>query len=217
MHLCAIIILIDGEVVIIINFFKRILGKIIVPSSLINDDPKLVHISDTPSFTYVELVKMIKTIQPKYVVHTGDISDDIKLELYPWKLDLYESNIKRLSYKLRNIASVKMYFCVGNHDNTDVLKKYFGNEAILESPTILEIDGTCFSISHYYDQLIRNNCRFFLFGHNVNHKSSVEGGKFYLNGIQGINIINLRTKEITSLGYPIGTDDSRQRKLKIGM
>lgn len=203
--------------VIILDIFNRILGRIIVPKNILNDDPKLIHISDTPSFTYVELVRMIKLIKPEYIIHTGDISDDIKLELYPWKLDIYESNIRRLSAKLKGFPSIKMYFCIGNHDNSEVLKKYFASEYVLDSPTVLEIEGTCFSVSHYYDQLIKNNCKFFLFGHNVTHRSSVEGGKFYLNGIQGINVINLKTKEITSLGYPIGTDDSRQRKLKIGM
>lgn len=203
--------------VIILDVLKRVLGKIIIPKNIINDDPKLIHISDTPSFTYVELVRMIKTIQPEYIIHTGDISDDIKLELYPWKLDLYEANIKRLSSKLNELSGVQIYFCVGNHDDSNVLRKYFNEKFILEKPTILDIDGICFSVSHYYDDLLKNNCKIFLFGHNTNHDSSVENGKFYLNGIQGINVINLRTQEITSLRYPLGTDDSRQRKLKIGM
>lgn len=201
----------------LINSIKRFLGKIIIPKELINNDPKVLHISDTPSFIYPEIEKLIRILKPKYIIHTGDVSDDIKLELFPWKKDIYNSNIKKLSNRLNSAEFNSLIICVGNHDDKDLLISSFGQESVFEGNSNINIDNINISFSHYIEEIINNKSDFYLFGHSSNKPSSIVEGRFYLNGIQAINIINLKTLEITSLKYPIGTDDSRQRKVKVGL
>lgn len=201
----------------LLNALKTFLGLIIIPKNIINDDPKILHISDTPSFIYSEIVRIIKIIDPQYIIHTGDVADDVKLELYSWKKDMYQNNIKKFSNKLNKATSNTPIFCVGNHDDKDTLIKYFGEENVFSEPTTMNICGKKFSFSHYIEKIDDLDSDFYLFGHNKKRLSSVTNGKFYLNGIQGINIINLKTLTITSLNYPLGTDDSRQQKKKMGL
>lgn len=201
----------------IINALKTFLGKIIIPKNILNDDLKILHISDTPSFIFSEIINLIKTLNPDYIIHTGDVSDDVKLELFPWKKDVYHSNIKKFSEKIKKTTNAKLIMCVGNHDDKELLEKHFGSENIYIGANSINIANKNISFSHYIEEIEILNSDFYLFGHNTHRLSSVTNGKFYLNGVQGINVINLKTLEITSLKYPIGTDDSRQRKIKIGL
>lgn len=201
----------------IINPIKRFLGKIIIPKEILNDDIKILHISDTPSFIYSELIKLVNLLKPDYIIHTGDVSDDVKLELYPWKKDVYHNNIKKLASKLNINNHSKLIICLGNHDDKEILEESFGMDNIFIGPNSIELENRKISFSHYIEEIEECDSDFYLFGHSTHRLSSVASGKFYLNGIQGINVINLTSMEITSLKYPIGTDDSRQRKIKIGL
>lgn len=201
----------------LINSIQRFFGKIIIPKELINNDPKVLHISDTPSFIYSEIARLIKKINPEYIIHTGDISDDIKLELFPWKKDIYNSNIIKLSKKINSDEKCKLFISVGNHDDKELLINAFGETSVFDGANIIQIDNLTFSFSHYIEDILPLDSNFYLFGHSGYRLSSIENGKFYLSGIQAINIINLRTLKITSLKYPLGTDDSRQRKIKVGL
>ncbi len=201
----------------ILNIIKRIMGRVIIPKNILNDDPKILHISDTPSFIYSELVRVIKIIKPEYIIHTGDVSDDIKLEMYPWKKDIYKGNIKKFSEKLLPATDSKLIFCLGNHDDKEILGHYFGIENVFAGANTIFIAKKRISFSHYIEDIEKVKSDYYLFGHSRHRLSYVSSGKFYLNGIQGINVINLKTLEITSINYPMGTDDSRQNKIKIGL
>jgi len=200
-----------------LNALKTFLGKIIIPKNILNDDLKILHISDTPSFIFSEIVNLIRTLEPDYIIHTGDVSDDIKLELFPWKKDIYDNKIKKFSIKISKVTNAKLILCVGNHDDKELLDNYFGSENVFIGANTITIAKKKISFSHYIEEIEKLDSDFYLFGHNAHRHSSVTNGKFYLNGVQGINVINLKTLEITSLKYPIGTDDSRQRKRKIGL
>ena len=43
----------------------------------------ILHISDTPSTMFPYLRRAIRRLRPAWVVHTGDLVDDIKLENRP--------------------------------------------------------------------------------------------------------------------------------------
>ncbi|CDF58680.1 metallophosphoesterase [Thermobrachium celere] len=73
-----------------IHTLYYISGKIYIPSSLLKVRNTILHISDTPSNIYPELIRLVKKLSPDYIIHTGDVVDNIKLELYPFKLKEYE-------------------------------------------------------------------------------------------------------------------------------
>ena len=43
--------------------------------------PVLLHISDTPSEIYPYIFKIIDILKPQYIFHTGDLADNVKLEI----------------------------------------------------------------------------------------------------------------------------------------
>ena len=49
-------------------------GKIYIPEELQEHNERiLIHISDTPVCLYPQLKRLIETIKPEYIIHTGDI------------------------------------------------------------------------------------------------------------------------------------------------
>lgn len=81
---------------------------------------KLLHISDTPSGIYGYLSRLLKRVNPSVVVHTGDLADDIKLELYPGEREHYRATVK----KLLNILQAphrKVVLSLGNQDRKSVV------------------------------------------------------------------------------------------------
>jgi hypothetical protein len=70
----------------LVEVCKSLMGKftsIHRPEDLLNDvkGPVLLHISDTPSEIYPFIFKIIDVLKPKYIIHTGDLADNVKLEI----------------------------------------------------------------------------------------------------------------------------------------
>ncbi|MCT4634167.1 MAG: metallophosphoesterase [Firmicutes bacterium] len=200
---------------IIYNF----LGKIYIPKNLIeNNDPILIHISDTPVFSYRAIKKMIQVLGPKYLVHTGDISDDLKVEMYP----NLEEDAKKKAYSLIDsliTQGFKSYISLGNHDSYSILSRYADNTSIeiTDSKGYIELGDKKIAYSHYSNLLKKSPGDINLYGHDLSIPSQTIENKIFLNGIESINIINLNTFEIFKLDYPAGTDSSRLRKFKTGL
>ncbi|KRQ87881.1 hypothetical protein ABG79_00046 [Caloramator mitchellensis] len=184
----------------------HIFGGIYVPRDIVNSGA-IVHISDTPSFIYNSIIKMLEKIKPKTIIHTGDIADDIKLELRPQLIDVYKKESNKFILQLSN-HSEKVYIIPGNHDSIENLTIPDNVEVKYEGETI-KIDDIKLGLAHKFENL-PDNVDLFLFGHDLN-----SGDFRYLNGIKNINVIKGR-KEIIKLCYPIGTDNYRLRKNRLG-
>ena len=52
-----------------------------ISEKLLNDikGPILLHISDTPDDIYNYIFRLINILKPQFVIHTGDLADNIKL------------------------------------------------------------------------------------------------------------------------------------------
>lgn len=176
----------------------------------------LLHISDTPSSFYPGLKLLIKNLKPKYVIHTGDLVDNIKLELYPSKRDVYKKRVKVLINILERSFADEIYLAIGNHDDYSIVKSLTKRSTILQSPSIINIDNNTYNISHFSKEIINNPAEYNLYGHDLDIPSGIDKDKTYLNGIDGINIIALKSKKIFILPYPFGTNDDRMCKSKFG-
>lgn len=201
--------------------FKRLLyyifGRVYITQDIrrCNEDI-LLHISDTPSSFYPGLKLLIKDLKPKYIIHTGDLVDNIKLELHPSKRDMYKKKVKVLINILENSFADEIYLVLGNHDDFSIVKNFSKRSIIVEKASIINIDNTTYNISHFSDEIIKVPAKYNLYGHDLNIPSKIENDKTYLNGIDGINIIALRSKKIFVLPYPFGTNDDRMCKSNIG-
>lgn len=203
-----------------INFeklFYFIIGGVYVPKFILNANEKiLLHISDTPDNFFSPLNSLLNRLHPDYIVHTGDFVDNIKLEIYPYKLDEYTKKLNTLIQILENSSSKEIYLALGNHDDKKSVNKITKKSTLIEKSGIIHIEDINIKISHFPSEIKKSSEHYNLFGHDLTINSTVKDEKIYLNGLSSINIIMLESKNIFTLSYPYGTDDSRLCRSKIG-
>lgn len=198
--------------------YYNLLGGVYIPNNLKNtNEKKLLHISDTPTCFFFTLKRIIKKISPEIIIHTGDLVDDIKLEIYKNSLTKYEYHAKKIINILESSNAKHIYICIGNHDNIDIIKKYSKRSIIIERMGVIDLFNTTASISHFPYEIIKNPSAYNFFGHDITLGSDIVKNRIYLNGINSINIITKDTKKIYYLPYPTIVDDSRLMKRKIGL
>ncbi|HYE81587.1 MAG TPA: metallophosphoesterase [Clostridia bacterium] len=201
--------------------FKEVLcnaiGRLHIPQELSElKGKKLLHVSDTPVCFYSGLRRLINILKPDYIIHTGDMADNIKLELYPTSICEYEKWIKRLAAMLE-ASGAEVVLAMGNHDDFDIAGKYFKSSRILKEAETIKVEDMSFRISHKPEGILEDPAQYNLFGHDLTLKSGCIDNKLYYNGISNINIIELDSGECTTLSYPSGTDDARLGRRKIGL
>lgn len=174
--------------------------------------PILLHISDTPVDIYGYIFRIIEILKPQYIVHTGDMADNIKLEIYKYKMDSYCKGVAKLIDGVEKNKFSKIYYVLGNHDDYETVSN-LTDRGIILNDGILTIEGYTFSVSHYYKENL-NDVDFNLYGHSFEPSHYIKGATVGLNGLLNINIIDLSNKRVFQLDYPSGTDTSRGMKLK---
>lgn len=186
------------------------IGKIYIPNNFDLTAPYLLHISDTPSCIFGALDHLIKKVQPKIIVHTGDLVDNIKLEIYPSKIEGYKRYLKRLIRILEG-GERQVYYAIGNHDDAEILKKYTGKGHVIDHYESISTQQLSFGITHDIDNLPDDIAlpSMIFFGHNLEKASNYSSDPKYFNGIEKIALINMITGEIFTFDYPIGTKESR--------
>jgi len=201
-------------------------GRIVIePPIMAADGPWVLFMSDTPSMLFPEIKRLIQGIQPKYIVHTGDLVDDLKLQIYPRLIDNYDKMVAKLIETLDASAAERVIIALGNHDILEVVKKHAKRIEVYPHGANIELDGRVFSLSHYYKiakemELAAENHpqnHYLLFGHDLVEKSHLQGHPIHLNGIEGIYLISLTTRQIRVLQYPSGTENARLNRYRIGL
>lgn len=212
----------NSKIILAVLHFCRIIwykfmGGIQIPKELKDREFEiLVHISDTPNVIYGDLKYLLSEIKPEYIVHTGDLVDNIKLELYPQKIDLYKKFVKVIVKIIDDNVVNQAWLVMGNHDDSTKIKN-LPNVQIIEDLEEIEIDKRKFCISHYGLKTRQKKSDYHLFGHDLMLETQSYHNEQYLNGLEHIHIINLTTGEILFLKYPRGTNDYRLNKYKLGI
>jgi predicted MPP superfamily phosphohydrolase len=202
------------------NFKKtlfRILGFINIPEEINTEHDLLIHISDTPNIVFSDIKHLIKTLKPKYIVHTGDFVDNIKLELYPHRLEDHKTQLTKLINILEESSARRIFMCVGNHDDEEALSELTTRVEIVSTykkTTLENLDFTMVHNSHEIDDYLST---YNLYGHDLEKPSCFKNNMYFLNGIDNIHVIDLTDKKIYYIRYPLGTTDSRLNKNKLGI
>lgn len=198
------------------RFINLLLGRINVDQELMDTHKTvLLHISDTPSIIYPEIKRVIRLIRPDYIVHTGDIADNIKLGLHQSYMARYKHEAKKILDILDTAKAKGIYLSLGNHDNLDFISNNSNRINVVEDKMLLSIGDKTFAISHYSESLMDLDADVYLYGHDLSIKSQTIDSKIYLNGISAIHIIDLETLEVIKLDYPADTDNERLKRRKI--
>jgi predicted phosphodiesterase len=192
-------------------------SKLYIPPELATiSEKKLLHISDTPTGFYPELKVLIDKLKPAYIVHTGDLTDNIKLGFNPGLIDEHEKGIKELA-SIFDASGAEIILALGNHDNFDIDRLYLYKSRIIKDAETIEIENRSFRISHLPEGIIKEPAQYNLFGHDLTLKYGLIDGNMYFNGISYINIIGLESGSHTLLCYPCGVNNARLGRGKVGL
>jgi predicted phosphodiesterase len=189
--------------------FLSIFNYPYIPKGLLEklSGPVLLHISDTPVGIYSYIFKLIDILNPEFIIHTGDMVDNIKLEYYRNKIGRYHCEVAKLIEGLEKHEQSQIYYILGNHDDYETVNKLTKKGIVLQDG-ILTINDCKIAVSHYYKEYF---CKvdFNLYGHCFEPMHYKNDETIGLNGVLNINVIDLSTKEIFHLDYPVGTNRLR--------
>jgi len=174
-----------------------------------SDESLLMHIGDTPEGVYRFLEGLIDDYKPDYIVHTGDLVDNVKLERRPDLRPLYLSGLRKLARILKN-SGARLYIVPGNEDDPELVREFFGG-SVVEPGTVIEIGGRRFALGHTWEDVFDKDADFRLYGHNF--KEIPKG----LNAVLGVNFVFLPSGRVIRIDYPVGTDTMRGYKLRRGL
>lgn len=172
-----------------------------------------MHLTDTPSQIYPNIRRLIDAIKPNVILHTGDVCDDVKLELYPNQIDLYEKKIQHLASMVSQTPYAQWHITPGNHDDIGLLRKVFKKAHIHEDYGILHMPFGKVGFSHYHHNLMDFDLSVRCFGHDLSVESVLPA---LLNGLEAIYVIQTHPFKIYSIPYPFWTDDYRKKTMKMG-
>lgn len=194
-------------------------GYVYIPEELLErKEPVVLHISDTPYSFFFGLERMINKLKPEYIIHTGDLVDNIKLELYPKSLPRYEIYAKNIMKIMLKTFVKEVYISKGNHDDFESLKLSADPRVHFEDiKGSIKLGERSIGYSHYIKNLSSSEEYIKMFGHDITPGNEITEDSIYLNGIVSINVIMLSSMKIFHLPYPSGTDDSRLKRGKLGI
>ncbi|MDH8677857.1 metallophosphoesterase [Fusibacter bizertensis] len=181
------------------------------------ENPILLHISDTPSMFFSELSRIIKKINPEIIVHTGDLVDNIKLQMQPGAIRYYEREVLSLLKILEYSAAKIIHISLGNHDSHSYIHQKSGRIIVHDSYGEITAYGKSIVFSHYLHVIESFNSNYYLYGHDLSTPLQLKKNTCYLNGITSIHLIDLITGGVLKLEYPWGVDDARLNKRSIGI
>lgn len=185
-----------------------------IPKELLDDieGPIILHISDTPVDIYNYIFRIIHILKPQFIIHTGDMADNIKLEINKNRIDCYSKGVTKLIDGLEKNELSKIYYVLGNHDDYKTISKLTKRGIILEEG-LITIDDCKLIVGHYHKEY-SYKVDFNLYGHSSEPGHYKNKGTNGLNGLLNINIIDLSNKRVFHLDYPMGTNIARRTEFK---
>lgn len=174
-----------------------------------SDETRVMHVSDTPESVYRFIEGLIEKTGPDYLIHTGDMADNVKLERRPDLRPLYEGALRKLARVLKG-SGARLYVVPGNEDDPELVREFFG-DAVVEPGTVVEIEGFRFALGHTWKDVVDKEADFRLYGHNF---KLIDKG---LNGVLGVNFVLLPSGRTYRVKYPGGTDFDRGYKTWRGL
>jgi len=190
---------------------KKLLDKLYILDEIREKDQiKILHISDTPDNIYKFIFSVIDRLKPDYIIHTGDLVDNIKLGSGA-PLKLYKKSVNNFMEEFIKRDWAERYIVPGNHDDIETINSLAKDQInVNKEGDIIDIEGVKVGLAHYKENLPKNS-EIKLYGHDKIDMRD-DNNTLYLNGLLDINIILLPNKEVHRLSYPLKTDSGRQYK-----
>lgn len=172
------------------------------------NEPIALHISDTPVSYHSFIYRVIEELQPNYLIHTGDLVDNIKMEFNPQLKDAYDLRVAPFIKHLEGFSLEEVFIVVGNHDDLDIIKKYGQKIKIIEEGTSLTLEKIKLNLAHHPWNL-KGEGKYNLYGHNLKDIPQLNG-QIFLNGLNKMHVILLNSDRVVSIDYPYGINQDRK-------
>ena len=176
----------------------------------------ILHLADTPSTFYCAVRRLVHTLEPIYVIHTGDLADDVKLELNPGDLQRYRRKLVELRSAISPRENRKLVIVTGNHDDEMSVRDIFPDAMVFLGKGRIEIEGEGYNLSHDRNGLEGPPARFNLFGHEPSGDET-DDSHYFLNGVNAVHIISPASGAVYCLPYPGYVNDGRLLRRKRGL
>ena len=200
------------------RLLTRITDSLYIPEDILALRGRLlVHVSDTPSTFYRELRGLIARLEPVALIHTGDMADEVKIGLCPRLHPWYERKLSGLVDVLRILSPERLILVSGNHDDPGALRRSFPDSPFFDGQGEVVVCDLELGLSHDFQGVCAPPKRFNLYGHDDFRFDSGERDVLYLNGIAGVNCIDVLTGDVYSIPYPAYVDRDRSRIRKCGL
>lgn len=170
---------------------KKFAENITRASCLQNGQEKtLLHIGDTHSADYPYYKSLIEKIKPSVIIHTGDLSDELKAG----RIDAVRPYWKRASKDILEImqnSGARVIVVGGNNDLTDELKTIAPSVEIVERNSVLKLHGKRVCLCHEVWKINPEiQADVYLYGHGLTGETRTKTdnereGKLYFNAVWG--------------------------------
>lgn len=185
----------------------------------------LLHVSDTPSIYYPDLARLAKTVRPRFILHTGDLADEVKLCPRCPDACRYAAKVNALLGILLATSAERVFLVLGNHDDPAVVvalaAPVSGRIEVYEGCVRLDLEGVRIAAAHRAEDLWKtvadDPADFGFYGHDTSVLPPDADGRVYLNGNVKIRVLDLASRTVHSIDYPRSVHDARQKKRKIGL
>lgn len=194
-----------------------ILGRIYIPEELLGKKHLILHISDTPSAIYPAIRGLIRKLKPEVIFHTGDLCDHIKLENNENLMGEFKRDVLKIIRIMEFSAAQDIHITLGNHDKYRELLQLVKRSTLHEMDAVIQYGEYSYHLSHYFEDVESDPKDFNLYGHNPVAKTGKVRTRWFLNGVEGIHVIEKDTGKVHVLRYPWGTNDYRYRRSKRGL
>lgn len=190
------------------NFISQIqywLGEIPLPNEMDKSHSYVVHLFDTPSYTYLLLNKLLSQVNVTAVIHNGNLSSQIDLSKFPFKTIAYESHLNLFAKVLKRHQIDQLYICLSPIDHTQSIQRTLPYATVFEHYGEAYIEDFHFVFSYDRKNLpersgdfnLSRNLPFQINPWHIDWTPNIRGGYF-------IELIDLVTREIWKLPYPQG-------------
>ena len=200
-----------------LRLLARLSGSLAIPHAAEHVPCALLHVSDTPSVFYPDLARLLAAVRPRFVIHTGDLADEIKIRSGVLDRALYGQKTKSLLEILEASGATRVFLLMGNHDDPETVRGLARRAEVLEGCALLDLEGVRIAAAHRPEDLWEHVADLNLYGHDTSVLPPDVDGRLYLNGNVKIRVIDLESREVVSIDYPRSVHDARQKKRKTGL
>ncbi len=156
---------------------------------------KILHIGDTESWRYHFYRKLINRVRPDVIIHTGDMSDEVKAGRMSEVKDEYVYKISYMAEMLK-ASGAELIIVPGNNDISEEIKRLIPEASVVKNNTLIDLDGAECRVGHEVSSMIFDK-KWSFYGHGFtgDHwepSMNQEGGELRFNACYGPVVCSIK-------------------------